>query len=166
MHVHEPQVFQLRARYPNRGFPKIFDDEAVGEEAKRLYADAQTMLNEIVEKKLFRVRGIISFYPANAVGDDIEVYTDESRTEVKATYYGLRQQQDKDDGEPFYCLSDFIASKDTGLADYIGMFAVSTGFGCDELCKRYMADHDDYSVIMAKALADRLAEAFAEKLHE
>ena len=114
MNVHEPQVFQLRGRYPNRGFPKIFDDEAVGVEAKRLHGDALTMLNEIVKEKLFQARGIVAFYPANAVGDDIEVYTDESRTEVKATYYGLRQQQDKDDGEPFYCLSSWLTSLSRG----------------------------------------------------
>ncbi|KAG2172229.1 hypothetical protein INT43_004770 [Umbelopsis isabellina] len=158
------QVFQLRGRYPNRGFPKIFDDEAVGAEAKRLYDDAQEMLKEILAGKLLKAKGIISFYPANSNGDDIEVYTDESRSEVKGTFYGLRQQAEKETDEPYYCLSDFVAPK--GIDDYIGMFAVSTGFGCDEMVEKYEKDHDDYSIIMAKALADRLAEAFAELLHE
>jgi 5-methyltetrahydrofolate--homocysteine methyltransferase len=158
------QVFQLRGRYPNRGFPKIFDDENVGAEAKRLFDDAQEMLKEIVANKSLKAKGIVAFYPANSNGDDIEVYTDETRSEVKATFYGLRQQAEKETDEPYYCLSDFIAPK--GIDDYIGMFAVSTGFGCDELVEKYELDHDDYSIIMAKALADRLAEAFAELLHE
>ncbi|KAM3581116.1 hypothetical protein VKS41_006555 [Umbelopsis sp. WA50703] len=158
------QVFQLRGRYPNRGFPKIFDDETVGAEAKRLFDDAQAMLKEIVADKLLKAKGIVGFYPANSNGDDIEVYTDESRSEVKGTFYGLRQQAEKETDEPYYCLSDFVAPK--GIDDYIGMFAVSTGFGCDEMVEKYEKDHDDYSIIMAKALADRLAEAFAELLHE
>ncbi|KAF7727599.1 hypothetical protein EC973_007360 [Apophysomyces ossiformis] len=160
------QVFQLRGRYPNRGFPKIFDDEHVGPEAKRVYEDALKMLKEITDKKLLQARGIVAFYPANAVGDDIEIYTDESREEVETVFYGLRQQSEKETDEPYYCLSDFIAPKETGVADYLGMFAVSTGFGCDELVEEYEKDQDDYSSIMAKALADRLAEAFAEVLHE
>ncbi|KAI8063784.1 methionine synthase [Gongronella butleri] len=160
------QVFQLRGRYPNRGYPKIFDDESVGPEARRVFDDAQAMLKDIIKNKSLQARGIVGFYPANAVGDDIEVYTDETRDEVAATFYGLRQQSEKETDEPYYCLSDFIAPKSTGIADYIGMFAVSTGFGCDELCAKYDADQDDYNSIMAKALADRLAEAFAEYLHE
>ncbi|KAI8361736.1 methionine synthase [Blakeslea trispora] len=160
------QVFQLRGRYPNRGFPKIFDDEHVGAEAKRLYQDAQEMLNTIISEKRLKARGLVGFYPAHAVGDDIEVYSDESRSEVIATFYGLRQQAEKDTDEPYYCLSDFVSPKASDLPDYIGMFAVSTGFGCDELVKQYEADGDDYNSIMAKAIADRLAEAFAEALHE
>jgi 5-methyltetrahydrofolate--homocysteine methyltransferase len=160
------QVFQLRGRYPNRGYPKIFDDEAVGPEARRLFDDAQVMLREIVDKKLLRARGLVGFYPANSNGDDIEVYEDESRESVKAKFYGLRQQSEKETDEPYYCLSDFVAPKSANVADYVGMFAVSTGFGCDEMVKKYDDDQDDYSSIMAKALADRLAEAFAELLHE
>lgn len=160
------QVFQLRGRYPNRGYPKIFDDENVGAEAKRVFDDAQTMLKEIVSKKLLKASGIVGFYPANSVGDDIVIYEDESRETVKTVFYGLRQQSEKENDEPYYCLSDFVAPKETGMADYVGMFAVSTGFGCDELVAQYDKEHDDYSSIMAKALADRLAEAFAEWLHE
>ncbi|KAI8093461.1 methionine synthase [Halteromyces radiatus] len=160
------QVFQLRGRYPNRGYPKIFDDEAVGPEARRLFDDAQVMLRNIVDKKLLRARGIVGFYPANAVDDDIEIYQDESRETVLTKFYGLRQQSEKETDEPYYCLSDFVAPKSTGLADYVGMFAVSTGFGCDEMVQQYEDDQDDYSSIMVKALADRLAEAFAELLHE
>lgn len=160
------QVFQLRGRYPNRGYPKIFDDEHVGAEAKRVFEDAQVMLKDIVSKKQLRATGIVGFYPANAVGDDIHVYEDESRDTPKAVFYGLRQQSEKETDEPYYCLSDFVAPKETGMQDYIGMFAVSTGFGCDELVAQYEQDQDDYSSIMAKALADRLAEAFAEVLHE
>lgn len=158
------QVFQLRGRYPNRGYPKIFDDENVGPEARRVFDDAQKMLKEIVSKKLFKARGLLGFYPANSVGDDIEVYEDDSREKVKAVFYGLRQQSEKETDEPYYCLSDFVAPK--GIPDYIGMFAVSGGFGCDELVAQYEKDQDDYSSIMAKAIADRFAEAFAEYLHE
>lgn len=160
------QVFQLRGRYPNRGYPKIFDDETVGAEAKRVFDDAQRMLKEIISKKLLSATGIVGFYAANSVGDDIEIYTDESREEVQAVFYGLRQQSEKETDEPYYCLSDFVAPKETGMADYVGMFAVSTGFGCDEMVEKYEKEGDDYSSIMAKALADRLAEAFAELLHE
>ncbi|KAJ8661197.1 methionine synthase [Lichtheimia ornata] len=158
------QVFQLRGRYPNRGYPKIFDDENVGPEAKRVFDDAQKMLKEIVSKKLFKAKGLLGFYPANSVGDDIEVYEDDSREKVKAVFYGLRQQSEKETDEPYYCLSDFVAPK--GIPDYIGMFAVSGGFGCDELVAKFEKDQDDYSSIMAKALADRFAEAFAELMHE
>ncbi|KAK4513748.1 Protein phosphatase methylesterase 1 [Mucor velutinosus] len=160
------QVFQLRGRYPNRGFPKIFDDEHVGEEAKRLYNDAKEMLDMIISKKLLTARGIVGFYPAHSVGDDIEIYTDASCEQVAATYYGLRQQVEKETDEPYYCLSDFVSPKESGVPDYLGMFAVSTGFGCEELVAQYEADGDDYNSIMAKAIADRLAEAFAEALHE
>ncbi|KAI7903626.1 methionine synthase [Cokeromyces recurvatus] len=160
------QVFQLRGRYPNRGFPKIFDDEHVGSEAKRLYEDAQEMLKKIMTEKLFKANGIVGFYPAHSVGDDIEIYTDDSREEVAAVFYGLRQQVEKETEEPYYCLSDFITPKGSNINDYIGMFAVSAGFGCDELVKKFEADQDDYNSIMVKALADRFAEAFAEALHE
>ena len=159
------QTWQLRGKYPNRGYPKIFNDETVGPEAKKLYDEAQAMLAYIIKNKLLRARGIVSIYPANAVGDDIEVYADESRAEVKAKFYGLRQQAEKDSDsvEPYYCLSDFIAPKSTGIPDYIGQFAVGAGFGCDELCAKYQAENDDYSIIMAKALADRLVWHFRIK---
>ncbi|KAI9360177.1 methionine synthase [Pilaira anomala] len=160
------QVFQLRGRYPNRGFPKIFDDEHVGAEAKLLYKDATTMLKDIIDNKLLTARGIIGFYPAHSVGDDIEIYTDESCEKVAGVYYGLRQQVEKETDEPYYCLSDFVSPKDSGVPDYLGVFAVSTGFGCEKLVAQYEADQDDYNSIMVKAIADRLAEAFAEALHE
>jgi 5-methyltetrahydrofolate--homocysteine methyltransferase len=147
-------------------FPKIFDDKFVGIEAKKLYDDAQELLKRIVKDKLLQANGVIGFWPANSVGDDIEIYTDESRTQVLETIYTLRQQAEKAKGEPYYALSDFIAPKDSGIKDYWGGFAVTTGIGCDELVAEFEKDHDDYNSIMAKALADRLAEAFAEKMHE
>ncbi|GMH43322.1 hypothetical protein BSKO_11244 [Bryopsis sp. KO-2023] len=160
------QVWQLRGRYPNRGYPKIFKDKTVGEEAKKLFADAQTMLNDFVAKKKLQMHGIIGIFPANSVGDDIEVYTDESRTEVRCKFFGLRQQAEREGDVSYFSLSDFIAPKGSGVADYLGMFANSAGFGIETLIEEYKANHDDYSYIMAEALADRLAEAFAEKLHE
>ncbi|KAI8924169.1 methionine synthase-like protein [Entophlyctis helioformis] len=162
------QTWQLRGKYPNRGYPKIFNDETVGVEAKKLFDDAQAMLQDILKRKLLRATGIIGFYPANSVGDDIQLYASEDRTETTKTFYGLRQQamKDSDSDEAYYCLSDFIAPKSTGHADYIGAFAVSVGFGVDEACVEYERQHDDYSIIMLKALADRLTEALAEVLHE
>ena len=129
------------------------------------------MLKEIIKNKSLTARGIVGIYPANSVGDDIQVschssstflpvqvYGDESRSEVLATFYGLRQQAEKESEstEPYYCLSDFVAPKDTGIPDYIGFFAVSAGFGCDELAERYQKENDDYNVILVKSLADRL----------
>jgi len=154
-------TWELRGSYP-----KIFNDAFVGAEAKKLFDDAQVLLKEIVSKKLLQANAVIGFWPANAVGDDIELYTDETRTKVLDTIYTLRQQAEKPKGEPYYALADFIAPKQTGIADYWGGFAVTAGLGCDELVARFEADHDDYNSIMAKALADRLAEAFAEKMHE
>jgi 5-methyltetrahydrofolate--homocysteine methyltransferase len=147
-------------------FPKIFDDKFVGDEARKLYHDAQVLLKKIVDEKLLQANAVIGFWPANSIGDDIELYTDESRSEVLSTIYTLRQQAEKAKGEPYYALSDFIAPKASGIADYWGGFAVTTGIGCDELVAEFERDHDDYNSIMAKALADRLAEAFAEKMHE
>jgi 5-methyltetrahydrofolate--homocysteine methyltransferase len=147
-------------------FPKIFNDKYVGIEAKKLYDDAQVLLKQIVEKKLLQANGVIGFWPANSVGDDIEVYTDETRRTILTTIHTLRQQAEKVKGEPYYALSDFIAPKETGVTDYWGCFAVTAGIGCDELVAEFEKDHDDYNSIMAKALADRLAEAFAEKMHE
>ncbi|KAL1925084.1 uncharacterized protein VTP21DRAFT_4738 [Calcarisporiella thermophila] len=159
------QIWQLRPAYQNRGM-KIFQDEKVGAEAKRVYDDAQELLHKIIDQDLLQARGVLAFYPANSVGDDIEVYADESRTEVISTFYGLRQQSEKDSKEPYHCLSDFIAPRETGIPDYIGLFACSAGFGCEELCAQYEKDGDDYNSIMVKAIADRLAEAMAEALHE
>eukprot|EP01006_Ploeotia_vitrea_P031423 TRINITY_DN63749_c0_g1_i1.p1 TRINITY_DN63749_c0_g1~~TRINITY_DN63749_c0_g1_i1.p1 ORF type:complete len:1254 (-),score=296.46 TRINITY_DN63749_c0_g1_i1:318-4079(-) len=157
-------VWQLRGKYPNRGYPKLFNDETVGAQAKKLFDEAQAMLQDIIKNKKFVAKGIMKFFPANSVGDDIEVYADEDRKTVAATFHGLRQQVQKENrDEPYLCISDFIAPK--GKPDYIGFFAVSV-FGAKEMCDKFEADHDDYSSIMAKALADRLAEAFAEILHE
>jgi 5-methyltetrahydrofolate--homocysteine methyltransferase len=154
-------TWELRGSYP-----KIFDDKYVGVEAKKLFDDAQVLLNKIVSGKLLQANGVIGFWPANSVGDDIELYTDDSRSQVLTTIYTLRQQAEKVKGEPYYALSDFIAPKESGVPDYWGGFAVTTGLGCDELVAEFEKDHDDYNSIMAKALADRLAEAFAEKMHE
>ncbi|GAB4815077.1 hypothetical protein N2152v2_002123 [Parachlorella kessleri] len=159
------QVWQLRGRYPNRGYPKIFNDEAVGAEAKKLFEEAQVVLKEIVEAKSLQLVGIVGIYPANAAGDDIEVYADEARAEVVNKFYGLRQQAEKDTDEPYHCLSDFIAPKETGIPDYLGLFA-NAAMGVDKLVAKHKAAGDDYSYIMTEAIADRLAEAFAEKLHE
>jgi 5-methyltetrahydrofolate--homocysteine methyltransferase len=154
-------TWELRGSYP-----KIFDDKFVGTEAKKLYDDAQVLLNKIVNENLLQANGVIGFWPANTVGDDIELYTDESRTQLLSRIHTLRQQSEKVKGEPYYALSDFIAPKESGVADYFGGFAVTTGIGCDELVAEFERDYDDYNSIMAKALADRLAEAFAEKMHE
>eukprot|EP00127_Corallochytrium_limacisporum_P002957 Clim_evm4s144 gene=Clim_evmTU4s144 len=161
------EVWQLRGKYPNRGYPKIFKDDTVGEEARKLFNDAQKMLKDVVDNKKMTCDGIVAFYPAAAVGDDIEVYNDEDRTDKAATFYGLRQQQEREagSGQKYLCMSDFVAPKESGLKDYIGAFAVATK-GADELAAMYEKDHDDYNSIMAKAIADRLAEAFAEYLHE
>jgi 5-methyltetrahydrofolate--homocysteine methyltransferase len=155
------QTWQLRGRYPNRGYPKLFNDEAVGKEAKKLFDDAQAMLKLLMARKQLKAKGIVGIYPANSVGDDIEVYEDESRSKVIAKYHGLRQQAQKEveSNDPYYCLSDFIAPKETGIPDYIGLFAVSAGFGCDELAEKYKEENDDYNVIMVKALADRFVSS-------
>eukprot|EP00126_Sphaerothecum_destruens_P010212 Sdes_comp20691_c0_seq1m16242 len=163
------EVWQLRGKYPNRGYPKIFDDPDVGEEAKKIFADAQNMLETIQKEKSLQPIGILGFFPANSEGDDIHVYTNEERTQVAATFFGLRQQTDRSEGPSaacFLCLSDFVAPISSTKPDYIGLFAVSSGHGVDEICSKYEKNMDDYSSIMMKALADRLAEAFAEYLHE
>ena len=154
-------TWELRGSYP-----KIFDDKNVGVEAKKLFDDAQQMLQNVIDHNLLQASGIIGFWPANSVGDDIELYSDESRTQLLTRIHTLRQQAEKAAGEPYYALSDFIAPKESGIPDYFGGFAVTTGIGCDELVAQYEADHDDYNSIMVKAIADRLAEAFAEKMHE
>ncbi len=148
-------------------FPKILEDPEAGEEACRLYDDAQRMLRRIVEEGWLSAHGVVGLFPANSIGDDdIEVYTDESRRGVVMTLHHLRQQGEKPRGNPNLCLSDFLAPKETGVPDYLGAFAVTTGIGVEERAARFEADHDHYSSILLKALADRLAEAFAERLHE
>ncbi|QKT03393.1 methionine synthase [Ectothiorhodospiraceae bacterium 2226] len=148
-------------------YPKILDDEALGAEAKKLFDDAQAMLKRLIAERWLTARAVIGLFPANSVGDDdIELYKDDARTQVHMTLHHLRQQQEKPPGRPNQCLADFVAPKETGLPDYMGAFACTAGEGIDEHVKRFEADHDDYSAILLKALADRLAEAFAERLHE
>ncbi len=147
-------------------FPKILEDEVVGVEASKLYQDAQGMLAGIIAQKWLTANGVIGLFPANSVGDDIEIYTDESRQTVAMTYHSLRQQAEKPPGRPNLALADFIAPKDSGVKDYIGGFAVTAGINIDARVAAYEKNHDDYNAIMLKALADRLAEAFAELLHE
>jgi 5-methyltetrahydrofolate--homocysteine methyltransferase len=147
-------------------YPKIFHDAEKGEEARKLFDDAQVMLAQIISEKWLQARAVIGLFPANSSGDDVEIYADESRKTAVTTFHFLRQQQEKTDTKPNRCLSDFVAPKDSGKADYIGAFAVTTGVGIDAKIEEFEADHDDYHAIMLKALADRLAEAFAELLHE
>ncbi|MCX7891988.1 MAG: methionine synthase [Burkholderiales bacterium] len=147
-------------------YPKILDDPAVGEAARNLLADARAMLERIVREKWLTANGVIVLAPANSVGDDIEIYTDESRTEVAMVFHNLRQQTKKAADRANRCLADFVAPKASGLKDYIGAFAVTAGIGCEERVKSLEAAHDDYGAIMLKPLAARLAEAFAERLHE
>jgi 5-methyltetrahydrofolate--homocysteine methyltransferase len=148
-------------------FPKLLEDPIVGTEATKLYADAQALLKRIVDEKLLTANGVAGLFPANSVGgDDVEIYADEQRTQLLTHFRTLRQQGQKGPGVPNIALADFVAPKETGLADFTGGFAVTAGIGLDELVQQFEADHDDYHSIMAKALADRLAEAFAEKLHE
>ncbi|MEW5942504.1 MAG: methionine synthase [Pseudomonadota bacterium] len=154
------QAWELHGKYP-----KILEDEVVGEEARKLFADAQAMLKHIIADKRLHANAVIGLFPANSVGDDIELYTDESRTKVAMVWHTLRQQMEKPEDRPNLALADFVAPKDSGKKDYLGAFAVTAGLGTDELVAGYQAKHDDYSAIMAKALADRLAEAFAELMH-
>nr|WP_246859832.1 methionine synthase [Vibrio crassostreae] len=146
-------------------YPAILKHEEVGEEAKRLFKDANDLLDRVEKEKLLEARGMCAMFPANSVGDDIEVYTDESRTEVLKVLHNLRQQTEKPKGFN-YCLSDYIAPKESGKADWIGGFAVTGGIGERELADEYKAKGDDYNAIMIQAVADRLAEAFAEYLHK
>ncbi|XP_062415894.1 methionine synthase [Pungitius pungitius] len=163
-------VWQLRGKYPNRGYPKIFKDKAVGVEARRVFDEAQQMLNQMIDSGSLTGRGLVGFWRAQSDGDDIRVYKDDvavhSDTEPLGTFHGLRQQAKKDSSssEPYLCVSDFVAPVDSGVTDYIGVFAVGV-FGAEELSQQFQANGDDYSSIMVKALADRLAEAFAEELH-
>ncbi len=147
-------------------YPRILNDTRQGEEARKLFADAQTLLEEIVRGNLLTARGVYGLFPANAVGEDVEIYTGETRTELLDSFHFLRQQANRERSEPCRSLVDFVAPHDTGLRDSIGVFAVTAGIGVKELTQRFITAHDDYSAIMAEALADRLAEAFAECLHK
>jgi 5-methyltetrahydrofolate--homocysteine methyltransferase len=146
-------------------YPKILDDAVVGEQARALFGDAQAMLKLLVEQDWLTANAVIGFFPANRVGDDTVLYTDDSRGEVLTTLHHLRQQAVKPPGQPNYCLADFVAPAEGGVADYLGAFAVTAGLDIERHLDAFAAQHDDYSGIMLKALADRLAEAFAEHLH-
>eukprot|EP00908_Phaeocystis_cordata_P018219 Transcript_29617.p1 GENE.Transcript_29617~~Transcript_29617.p1 ORF type:complete len:1170 (-),score=730.60 Transcript_29617:225-3734(-) len=158
------QVWQLRGKYPNRGYPNIFNDETVGVEAKKLHNDALALIDEVVSKKMLQAKGVVGIWPANAVGDDIQVYDADGSGKQLGTFHTLRQQEEREDST-YYALSDFVAPKASGVQDYVGAFAVSCGFGCEEICAKLRAENDDYKGIMMEAVADRLAEAFAELLH-
>ena len=154
---------------PLHRFPKIFNDPTVGEEARSLYDEAQSMLSAITADSSLQARAVVAFFPANSEGDDILVYADDDSVAPRWTLHGIRQQQVNVGGRQreCRCISDFVAPRESGVRDYIGMFAVSAGFGCEELCRRFSeANNDDYSSIMTSALADRLSEAFAELLHQ
>jgi 5-methyltetrahydrofolate--homocysteine methyltransferase len=154
-------AWELRGRYP-----EILNDEGIGEKARELWRDARGLLDEIVGLHLITARAVYGCFPANSLGDDIEVYGDESRLQRQAVFHTLRQQTEKPEGQPQHALADFIAPRDSGKPDYLGAFALSTGFGVDELCGRFKRELDDYRSILTQALADRLAEAFAECLHK
>ncbi len=147
-------------------YPKILDDEIVGVEARKLLDDAHEMLKKIVDERWLTASAVVGFYPANSQNDDVLLYTDDTRQNPLEVLHHLRQQNIKAPGRPNYCLSDFIAPVESGKADYIGAFAVTTGIGIEEKLQQFEQDHDDYSSIMLKALADRLAEAFAEYMHQ
>ncbi|WP_306224849.1 methionine synthase [Bosea beijingensis] len=154
------QTWELKGRYP-----AILQDEKQGEAARALWDDAQAMLKRIVEERWFNPKAVIGFWPANAVGDDIRLYTGESRQDELATFHGLRQQLSKRDGKPNMCLSDFVAPEDVA-PDYIGTFVVTAGAEEERISEKFARDNDDYRSIMVKALADRFAEAFAERMHQ
>jgi 5-methyltetrahydrofolate--homocysteine methyltransferase len=154
-------AWELAGRYP-----RILNDEVIGKEATKLFADGQAMLKQIVDEKWLEAAGVIGFFPANSDGDDIQIYVDQGRTQVCKTLHNLRQQDSKKNTRPNYCLSDYIAPKGSGLDDYIGAFAVTTGHKIEAKIAEFEAEHDDYQSIMLKVLADRLAEAFAEHMHE
>jgi 5-methyltetrahydrofolate--homocysteine methyltransferase len=154
-------TWELRGRYP-----KILEDPEVGPKAKELFDDAKALLQKIVQQKLLTAKAVYGFFPANSVDDDIELYTDDTRTTVRAIFHTLRQQGPKPEGQYNQALADFIAPKASGVPDYLGVFAVTSGIGIEALCGRFQQDHDDYNAIMSQALADRLAEGLAELLHK
>ena len=155
------QTWEMRGR-----FPQILDDPVVGAQARSLYDDARALLDSLVRGKRLKASGVIGFFPAASTGDDIALYADEARTRTAATIHGLRQQADKTDTRPNFCLSDFVAPADSGVRDHVGAFIVTAGIGLDAIVAEFERAHDDYHAIMAKALADRLAEALAERMHE
>ncbi|SEO54771.1 methionine synthase (B12-dependent) [Methylobacterium sp. ap11] len=155
------QTYEFKGRYP-----AILDEPEQGPAARALFEDAQAMLRQIVEERWFNPKAVIGFWPANAVGDDIRLFTGESRTETLATFHGLRQQLSKRDGRPNTCLSDFVAPAETGLPDHVGGFVVTAGLEEVRIAERFERQNDDYKSILVKALADRIAEAFAERMHE
>jgi 5-methyltetrahydrofolate--homocysteine methyltransferase len=147
-------------------YPRIFEHEKYGEQARQIFAEGNALLDTIIEKKLLTARAVYGLFPAHAVGDDVDLYTDASREKVLGRFHFLRQQSNKEGSEPCRSLSDFIAPRETGLPDHIGAFAVTSGIGLKALCNCFKAKNDDYNAIMAEAIADRLAEAFAECLHK
>ncbi|HSD67820.1 MAG TPA: vitamin B12 dependent-methionine synthase activation domain-containing protein, partial [Vicinamibacteria bacterium] len=153
-------VWELRGTYP-----RIFENPDWGAKAREVFDDAQAVLKRLVDGGGLAARAVYGFFPANAAGDDVEVYADESRHGLLGTLHTLRQQSDKGEGEPAQALADFVAPRETGLRDWIGAFAVTAGLGAEALVARHEKEHDDYAAIMVKALADRLAEALAEWLH-
>ncbi len=155
------QTWEMKGKYP-----RIFDDSIYGVEAKKLFDDANKLLEDIIANKWLKAKAVIGLYPANSQGDDIVLYTNDKRKEVITILHTLRQQAEKTNQEPYFALSDFVAPINTGANDYIGSFAVTTGLGIEALLDKFAKEHDDYNSIMTKALADRLAEAFAELMHE
>jgi 5-methyltetrahydrofolate--homocysteine methyltransferase len=147
-------------------YPRIFEHPAHGAQARQIFTEANTLLDLIIAKNLITARGVYGFFPANGVGDDVELYADDTRGKVLERFHFLRQQSNREGSEPCRSLADFIAPKETGLRDHLGAFAVTSGIGLKELCDKFRAEHDDYNAIMAEAIADRLAEAFAECLHK
>jgi 5-methyltetrahydrofolate--homocysteine methyltransferase len=156
-------AWEIRGRYP-----QLLDDPVSGPRARELFEDARALLDRIVSERLLTARGVYGFFPANSAGDDIEVYRGKgrARTRIQTVFHTLRQQTEKNDGQPNFALADFIAPRSTGIPDYLGCFAVTAGIGEKELCEKFERNHDDYNSILTKALADRLAEAFAECLHK
>ncbi|HEV2645218.1 MAG TPA: methionine synthase [Acidobacteriaceae bacterium] len=147
-------------------YPRILDHPEQGSQARQIFTEANALLDRIIAQKLITASGVYGFFPANAVGDDVDLYADDSRTQTLKRFHFLRQQANREGSEPCRSLGDFIAPKETGLRDHIGAFAVTSGIGLKDLCDRYRAENDDYNAIMAEAIADRLAEAFAECLHK
>ena len=154
-------AWELKGKYPD-----IFTDKLVGREAKKLFDDARDLLDKVIKEKWIKAKAVIGLWPANATNDDIEIYTDNSRKKTLGTFHCLRQQFEKTGGQPYLSLSDFTAPKDSGVEDYFGGFAVTTGLGLEKWTAKFEKDHDDYNSILIKALADRLAEALAERMHE
>ncbi|HLP26189.1 MAG TPA: vitamin B12 dependent-methionine synthase activation domain-containing protein, partial [Acidobacteriota bacterium] len=147
-------------------FPDILSDEKVGEEATKVYREGQAMLQRILAEHRYTAKAVLGFWPANSVGDSVEVYADESRSRVLKTFHFLRQQNEKPEGQHNHSLADYIAPKSSGRLDYLGAFAVTAGHGVEAFAQEFRAKHDDYSAIMAQALGDRLAEALAEYMHK